>query len=234
MPKDMLGSVVRAAVGVPQDHLELLAKIASKLSVTHPKERPEGEVWHAYLKKLSEQGLPDWAYLLGVTPTVVELGEFAVNYDETTEEKLRRETARTLIQSGDFLSRSRHLSAGMFRSSERSGCIQYKASVVSFDTYLKRQVVDEWGRQNKKTMAGIKEGLDIVVATPMLKLARALPFVMFSECLYDHQDFSYVPSLRENGDRVDLELRRFDEGHTPALWGGGWKYLALEELQPST
>jgi hypothetical protein len=78
----------------------------------------------------------------------------------------------------------------------------------------------------------MKEGIDIVVATPTLKLAHALPFVMFGECLYDDQDFSYAPSFRESGKCVGLGFERFDEGHEPTLWGGGWKFLALQELQP--
>lgn len=54
MSKDMLGSVVRAAVGVPQDRLEVLAKIASKMAADHPM----GEVWHENLKKLLLEGPP--------------------------------------------------------------------------------------------------------------------------------------------------------------------------------
>lgn len=54
MSKDMLGSVVRAAVGVPQDRLDALAKIASRMAESHPM----GEVWHENLKKLLLEGLP--------------------------------------------------------------------------------------------------------------------------------------------------------------------------------
>jgi len=54
MSKDMLGSVVRAAVGVPQDRLDALAKIASRMAASHP----GGEVWHENLKKLLLEGLP--------------------------------------------------------------------------------------------------------------------------------------------------------------------------------
>jgi len=52
MSQDMLGSVVRAAVGVPQDRLEVLAKIASKMAASHPM----GEAWHENLKKLLLEG----------------------------------------------------------------------------------------------------------------------------------------------------------------------------------
>lgn len=232
MSKDMLGSVTRAAVGVPQDYLDVLARIASKFSIKNPNARPEGEVWHAYLQKMLEQGLPDWAYLLGVTPTVFELGKFVVNYDETTEQKLRCEAARALINSEDFLSESRRLSKGVYRSAERKGLVHYKASAVGFNSYLKRQVVGEWGCQNKKIMASVKDGIDIIAATPTLKLAHALPLVMFDQCLYDHQEFSFAPSFREAGNRVDLGFERFDEGSTPTLWAGAWKFLALEEIQP--
>jgi hypothetical protein len=53
MSKDMLGSVVRAAVGVPQDRLNVLAKIASAMSA----DAPTGEAWHKHLKMLVAQGL---------------------------------------------------------------------------------------------------------------------------------------------------------------------------------
>jgi|GEM_PF-3771495 hypothetical protein len=39
MSKDMLGPVIRAAVGIPQDHLDLYAKIGSKLADEEPKAR---------------------------------------------------------------------------------------------------------------------------------------------------------------------------------------------------
>ena len=54
MSKDMLGSVVRAAVGVPQGRLNLLAKIASMLAG----DNPNGDKWYSCLKKLEEEGLP--------------------------------------------------------------------------------------------------------------------------------------------------------------------------------
>ena len=52
MPKDMLGSVVRAAVGVSQDRLDLLAKIASALASSC------GAEWHAQFKNALKAGLP--------------------------------------------------------------------------------------------------------------------------------------------------------------------------------
>ncbi len=53
MSKDMIGSVVRAAVGVPQARLDTLAKLASAMS----DENPQGEVWHKHLKQLLKTGL---------------------------------------------------------------------------------------------------------------------------------------------------------------------------------
>ena len=54
MSKDMLGSVIRAAVSVPQDRLEVLAKVASRMAASHPM----GEIWHENLKKLLLEGPP--------------------------------------------------------------------------------------------------------------------------------------------------------------------------------
>ena len=50
----MLGSVVRAAVGVPQGRLDTLAKIASRIA----EDAPGGEVWHEHLDYLIRMGLP--------------------------------------------------------------------------------------------------------------------------------------------------------------------------------
>lgn len=55
MSKDMLGPVVRAAVGVPQERCELLAKIASDFAGNNPR----GEQWYTRYKAVREAGLPD-------------------------------------------------------------------------------------------------------------------------------------------------------------------------------
>jgi hypothetical protein len=52
MMKDLLGSVVRAAVGVPQRRLELLAKVATVMSANNP----QGEVWHSRFELLLKEG----------------------------------------------------------------------------------------------------------------------------------------------------------------------------------
>jgi len=53
MSKDMLGSVIRAAVGVPQDRMDVLAKIASAMAA----DNPAGEAWHARFKEQLKEGL---------------------------------------------------------------------------------------------------------------------------------------------------------------------------------
>lgn len=54
MSKDMLGSVVRAAVSVPQGRMELLARIVSDLA--HDNAR--GEDWFAHYERVRKEGLP--------------------------------------------------------------------------------------------------------------------------------------------------------------------------------
>lgn len=54
MSKDMLGSVVRASVSVPQGRMELLARIASDLA--HDNLR--GEEWFTHYDRLRAEGLP--------------------------------------------------------------------------------------------------------------------------------------------------------------------------------
>jgi len=53
MSKDMLGSVVRAAVGVPQNRLDALAKIASAMAA----DDTAGSMWHERLQKLLNDGI---------------------------------------------------------------------------------------------------------------------------------------------------------------------------------
>lgn len=54
MSKDMLGSVVRASVSVPQGRMELLARIASDLA----HDNPRGEEWFTHYGRLRTEGLP--------------------------------------------------------------------------------------------------------------------------------------------------------------------------------
>ena len=60
MSKDMLGSVVRAAVGVSQQRCELLAMIASDIST----DNPYGAEWYARYEAAREQGLENAAGFL--------------------------------------------------------------------------------------------------------------------------------------------------------------------------
>ncbi|MBU6388718.1 hypothetical protein KGQ72_02515 [Patescibacteria group bacterium] len=68
MSKDMLGSVVRAAVGVPQNRMDVLAKIASAMAA----DNPAGEAWHARFKAQLKEGLPS---IESVPPATFERNE---------------------------------------------------------------------------------------------------------------------------------------------------------------
>jgi hypothetical protein len=54
MSKDMIGSVVRAAVAVPQYRLDLAAKLCSRLA----KDGDEGYDWEWFLTKILKEGFP--------------------------------------------------------------------------------------------------------------------------------------------------------------------------------
>jgi hypothetical protein len=230
MSKDMLRSVVRAAAGVSEEHLDTLAKIASKFSLSRPHHRPEGEVWHRYLQHISEQGLPESAYLLGVTVTEVDLGEIVVNYDETTDSVLASETGRTLIGQGEQFRRWPKLDVGMFLPVPRTGSVRYKASAVMFGTPLVRGVILEWFGSNKRIMGGLHEGIALTLSVSQLKLGCVLPLVMFSDCRWDRFEYSYSPIFCEAEKRICLDLTSFDNGKNPTLFGTGWRFLTLQEL----
>jgi hypothetical protein len=54
MSKDMLGPVIRAAVGVPQGRLDLLAKITSNFA----SDNPDGEAWYKHMHGAWSAGIP--------------------------------------------------------------------------------------------------------------------------------------------------------------------------------
>ncbi len=101
MSKDMLGSVVRAAVGVPQDRLDVLAKIASTLAA----DNPAGAIWHSRLK-----GLLDEEIILPPkeTPATKPTSFFSViattNLGAVTSKKTNRcfTNSRWAYRDGDF------------------------------------------------------------------------------------------------------------------------------------
>lgn len=230
MSKDMLGSLWRAGVNVPQDHLETLAKLASMLSIDSPKDRPLGRVWHAYLKKITKERLPDSAYLIEAKPTVVDLGEYEVDYDETVKEKLQSDKARPKLDSWEFTRYMDALYRGIFVPSETKGKVRYKASVVSFNVALSNQAVKEWCRQNRKVAAGMKEGIDIALTLPLLALGPVLPLLMFGECRWDRFEFMHTPCLRlsDGKDKISLVWER---SVSETIWDKGWKFLVVEEVK---
>lgn len=73
MSKDMLGAAIRAAVGVPQNRLEALAKIASAMAT----DNPNGGEWHSRFLGVLKEDLASPASGLLDPVATIEVGEVA-------------------------------------------------------------------------------------------------------------------------------------------------------------
>lgn len=220
MSKDMLGSVIRAAVGVPQNRLNLLAKIASKFAVDHP----EGDAWHKYLDGAMKSGLPD---TLAPTekpkfePTVIELGEFEVNYDETIAKKLGAITdAKCIGWRTDWATDEKF-------PDSRKGKKRFKASAINFGRPMSDEDVALWCGDNKKIRATPKEGIDIAMVSPRPKLDNVMPLALAGQFFVDAGRYRFALFFHRVGGWRNLG----DVWLGPdAQWDDCWWFPVLEEL----
>jgi len=225
MSKDMLGSVIRAAVGVPQKRLDLLAKIASKFA----DDNPEGDGWHKHLGKTVNNGLPDAKPVAPAEepknePTIIELGEFEVNYDESIAQKLAG-----IIDPKCVGWRTDWATDDKFPDA-RKGKKRFKASAVNFGRLMPDEgdgSIAEWCANNKKIRATPKEGIDLAKVSPRPKLDNVMPLAMAGQF--------FVHAL---GNRRALYLFHDGDGRLldcvwlvpDGQWNDDWWFLVLEEL----
>ncbi|QQG37539.1 MAG: hypothetical protein HYS26_02820 [Candidatus Kaiserbacteria bacterium] len=106
-------------------------------------------------------------------PTIVELGEFEVNYDETIASKLAGNADPGRINPHN------EMWAPVEKFADpREGKKRFKASAINFGEPMLDQDVERWCEINKKVQAAPKEGIDIALASPRPKLDNVMPLVL--------------------------------------------------------
>jgi len=224
MSKDMLGSVVRAAVGVPQKRLDLLAKIASRFAG----DNPEGDAWHTHLRRIEDDGLPDTKLPVPEKPkpdpTIIELGEVEVNYDETIAEKLDGITdSKRIGWRTDWATDEKFPDV-------RKGKRRFKASAINFGRLMSDEgkgSIAEWCANNKKIRATPKEGIDLAKVSLRPKLDNVMPLALAGQFFVDQYGHRDALCFDRGGD--ERHLSRVWLGPS-GLWDGRWWFLVLEEL----
>ncbi len=215
MSKDMLGSVVRAAVGVPQDRMNALAKLASAMAAS----ASEGRAWHAHLKTLLQQGLPSSE---GIAPTTFERNEYGhivftiTGLDLTGAEEIERlETAdyriggyaRQMLTStkGDSYDANHRLIAGR----------QYRIALLPG-----KHIVRDSDRTTNNLRA---EGMKLGYGKPLAGVAPRIREVV-SDKRMGEMGFEYIATLHDSITDADgfpgvLGASRRDSGRR---LGGAW------------
>lgn len=155
-------------------------------------------------------------------PTIVELGEFEVNYDETIASKIAGNADPKRIGW-----HNREWATDEMFPDKRKGKKRFKASAVNFGKPMPDGNVEQWCEDNKKIRATPREGIDLALVRPRPKLDKVMPLTLASQFFMD-----------ADGDRVALYFRRGgDERRFNVVWldpfeqwRGHWWFLVLEEL----
>src|SRR3989344_5084449 len=160
-------------------------------------------------------------------PTIVELGEFEVNYDETIAGKLAGITDPKCIGWHTASATDEHF------PDARKGKKRFKASAISFsDRLMHDEDVEQWCKDNKKIRATPKEGIDIAHVSPYPKLGDVMPLKMAGQFFVDAHD--YRCSLYFSDDGVEVKRYLNLDQRVPSVQCGVYSwFLVLEELLPS-
>ena len=154
-------------------------------------------------------------------PTIIELGEFTVNYDETIAKKLKGiKDPKAIGWRTDWATDEKFPDA-------RKGTKLYKASAVHFGRLMPDEDVEQWCKDNKKIRATPKEGIDIANVSPRPKLDNVMPLALAGQFF-----------VGANRDRRALYFYRLDAGRNLSFvwlipgeqWRAYWWFLVLEEL----
>ena len=157
-----------------------------------------------------------------IEPTVIELGEFTVNYDETMAEKIAGNADPKRIGW-----HNREWATDEKFPDTRTGKKRYKASAVHFGTLMPDKDVAQWCADNKKIRATPKEGIDLALVSPRPKLDKVMPLAIAGQFFVGgrgHRRALYF-NLSGGERRLGLVWLNPDE-----RWSGRWWFLVLEEL----
>src|SRR3989344_4191784 len=140
-------------------------------------------------------------------PTIVELGEFEANYDETFAKKI----------AGNA-------------DPKRTGKKRFKASAVNFGLLMPvegKGSVAQWCKDNKKIRATPKEGIALALVNPRPKLDKVMPLALAGPFFVSAGGRRGALCFYLGGDDRGLGgvwLLSYGQ------WRGGWWFLVLEEL----
>jgi hypothetical protein len=154
-------------------------------------------------------------------PTVIELGEFEVNYDETIAAKIAGNAdPKRIGWNTDWATDQKF-------PDTRKGKKRYKASAVRFGKLMPDEDVEQWCKENKKIRATPKEGIDLALVSPRPKLDNVMPLTMAGQFFVDARRARGALCFDRRG--VRRRLRGCWLGPSEQ-WGDGWWFLVLEEL----
>jgi hypothetical protein len=173
-----------------------------------------------------EKFLLGLAQTLLAPPTIIELGEFEVNYDETIASKIAGNADPTRIGW-----HNREWATDEKFPDTRKGKKHYKVSAVNFGRLMPDEgdrSIAEWCANNKKIRATPKEGIDIALVNPRPKLDKVMPLAMAGQFFVGTSGHRCALYFRlEDGGKRFLSGVWLDPG---GQWNGHWWFLVLEEL----
>ena len=158
-------------------------------------------------------------------PTIVELGEFEANYDETIAEKIAGNANPKRIGW-----HNREWATDEKFPDSRKGKKRFKAGAVNFGRLMPDEGDDsvaQWCKDNKKIRATPKEGIDIALVNPRPKLDKVMPLALAGQFFVGARgDRGALCFILDGGERglVSVWLRPVEQ------WYDDWWFLVLEEL----
>lgn len=162
-------------------------------------------------------------------PTIIELGEFEVNYDETIASKIagNADPKRIGWHNCEWATDEKF-------PDKRKRKKRFKASAVNFGKLMPDDgegSVAQWCKDNKKIRATPKEGIDLALANPRPKLDKVMPLALAGQFFVDADGYRRALFFYLFGGERHLS----DVWLVPdEQWHGHWWFLVLEELPSET
>jgi len=158
-------------------------------------------------------------------PTIVELGEFEANYDETFAKKIagNADPKRIGWHNREWVTDERY-------PDKRTGKKRFKASAVNFGLLMPDEgkgSVAQWCKDNKKIRATPKEGIDLALVNPRPKLDKVMPLALAGQFFVSAGGRRGALCFGMYGGERDLSDVWLDPD---GRWRGYWWFLVLEEL----
>lgn len=185
-----------------------------------------GQEYEKFLLGLGQTLLvPEQVEAPKLEPTIIELGEFEVNYDETIASKIAGNADPKRIGW-----HNREWATDKKFPDSRKGKKRFKASAVNFGRLMPDEgdgSVAQWCKDNKKIRATPKEGIDLALVNPRPKLDKVMPLALAGQFFVDSFGFRYALYFYLGGGERFLFSVWLNPGEQ---WRGDWWFLVLEEL----